>query len=479
MKKLILSLLVAGLALNNQAQIINSSFENWSVDTWDSPDYAESSAGDITHPVKKSTDKYQGNYAVKMENYINDDNQLSPSYLLFGVWRDQGPESGYPYTQKPSTITGYYKASLQANDSAVVGAVFFKAGAVVDQEYFFLTTSQSTFTNFSFNLTTLSVTPDSALLVITSANPFGSGNISSNGWIIYDYIRFGGAGITQQIPNTDFEQWTSITKEDLSSWYTENEDLLRDGKPANAVKTTDAYHGTYALQITTDYRFDNKNNQYDYKRQVQNFQYTQTYKIGGAKYEGNNIDTLIGFYKYTPVAGGDTGDVYCEFYKSGFGVVNSMSGSYTQLTATNTYKMFKMPLDFGAITPDTVFIQLSSSTWPVTTSDKGSKLIIDNLYFASHPLNVKKAPKNIFAAKAYPNPATDFVTIEFDLANAETLQLSIIDITGKIIYTGESTQFAIGKNKLIVNSTTFAEGVYQYQLIGENTIVGKGNIVIK
>jgi uncharacterized delta-60 repeat protein len=67
----------------------------------------------------------------------------------------------------------------------------------------------------------------------------------------------------------------------------------------------------------------------------------------------------------------------------------------------------------------------------------------------------KEPSVNKFNVLVYPNPATDKFSIEFS-RNYNKVDLSITDITGKVIYTTVATE----TQKIEVNTTDFAEGIY-------------------
>src|SRR5689334_21208233 len=56
----------------------------------------------------------------------------------------------------------------------------------------------------------------------------------------------------QSIPNGGFENWTSATFDYPTGYQNSNaQTYFKCGGSFNCVKTTDSYHGTYAIQLTT------------------------------------------------------------------------------------------------------------------------------------------------------------------------------------------------------------------------------------
>ncbi len=56
------------------------------------------------------------------------------------------------------------------------------------------------------------------------------------------------------VPNGDFENWNSSTIENPANYpNTSNADeLFRYGLPSNVIKSAEAYHGTSAVELTTN-----------------------------------------------------------------------------------------------------------------------------------------------------------------------------------------------------------------------------------
>src|ERR1700752_3899838 len=62
-----------------------------------------------------------------------------------------------------------------------------------------------------------------------------------------------GMAIAQTIPNGSFESWTTKTYEDPQIWSCANDEDHggTTNYPASVTKTTDAYHGSYAIKLVS------------------------------------------------------------------------------------------------------------------------------------------------------------------------------------------------------------------------------------
>jgi len=79
--------------------------------TWEELDTAETSNSEVLGSGKpanatKVTPAQSGNYALKLETNITS-TDTNFAYVLFGMFGDNGPEGGFPYSQKPTTSNGY------------------------------------------------------------------------------------------------------------------------------------------------------------------------------------------------------------------------------------------------------------------------------------------------------------------------------------------------------------------------------------
>ena len=68
-----------------------------------------------------------------------------------------------------------------------------------------------------------------------------------------------------------------------------------------------------------------------------------------------------------------------------------------------------------------------------------------------------------------PNPFADMMKLQFSTADAGRAQISIMDLTGKVIYT-QNSDYAQGNNAITINVENLAAGVYTLQMQYDNNI---------
>ena len=184
---------------------------------------------------------------------------------------------------------------------------------------------------------------------------------------------------TPSIPNGNFEQWTSETF-DYPQYYpftTNPQNFFQYNLPSNVTKTTDAYHGMYAVQLTTNANstdtavasFVNANT---------NTGQPSTFK-GGIAYDQQPTG-IRGYFKYN-VATADSATILVGFRKAGVNI-----GTYLSLIGGvhTTYSLFNFTFNPAlTVTPDSVIF--GAITGKLVNGQPhgiaGSTLLLDSISF--------------------------------------------------------------------------------------------------
>ncbi len=92
------------------------------------------------------------------------------------------------------------------------------------------------------------------------------------------------------------------------------------------------------------------------------------------------------------------------------------------------------------------------------TTGSGNYFYIDNIDIGCATTGIKESLSN--ALSVYPNPFDQDALIEFDIDQAKTMNIQIVDVVGKTLY-NEQKVFSAGKNSFTLSSlTTLENGVY-------------------
>ncbi len=83
---------------------------------------------------------------------------------------------------------------------------------------------------------------------------------------------------------------------------------------------------------------------------------------------------------------------------------------------------------------------------------------------------------SIQGLEIYPNPATNFTTISFNLPSKDVVNIQILDITGKTVYK-ESIEFYQGVQELDINTSNFSNGTYVVNITTSNNSLSKKLVI--
>ncbi|NOQ70518.1 MAG: T9SS type A sorting domain-containing protein [Crocinitomix sp.] len=94
-------------------------------------------------------------------------------------------------------------------------------------------------------------------------------------------------------------------------------------------------------------------------------------------------------------------------------------------------------------------------------------------------LDANQELKNGVISQNFPNPFDERTTINYELNTSEYVEISIADVSGKVIQTLKLGNQPAGKHELRLNASDYAEGVYFYTFNVGNEQVTKRMIVVK
>ena len=133
----------------------------------------------------------------------------------------------------------------------------------------------------------------------------------------------------------------------------------------------------------------------------------------------------------------------------------------------------------SGIAPDnTSLIYYPTMTDPITGSNfYTSNTPVVRMNFKAPSVGLDELAANL-SLEVYPNPASNNVNASFSLENASNVEVSISDLSGKVVYTNNLGNVAAGTHKVNVPTSELSNGVYFYNVAVNNTIATE-KLVIK
>lgn len=438
--------LLALITISGMAQVVpNGSFENWEMrdhyklDGWFTP----------TLNVHRTTDAKVGNYALKLVNQYNPNNNGTTGYARNIDYGNLSELNGFAFDGDPLSLVFWSKHDLPPGDEARIYCVFrdhgTQKGAV---DFRFTGSTADTFVRYSVPITwSGSRTPDSVWVYLYS---YGSeSRVERDGYVIFDDIHFDKIGERMpDITNADFEDWTNIGIEYPEGWVSYDlliYDLYTSflATRTSGRVTDDVVDGNSAWMVSSylsgsnprySYHFTGEENG-DYSRPI--FAFTDTFRY------------LQGYYKYFP-----DGD------DSAYVVMRAMKGTSTRsyntlrLPATSEWTFFTIPLTYNAsVMPDSGTILFYSAVND-TLKGPNSTLYLDGLDLVREPQSASIRSLDE-TTHVYPNPTHDNLTVILE----HNAKATIINTMGQTV---KQQELMAGQNRIDLRD--HPTGIYHLKL---------------
>ena len=240
------------------AQVPNNSFENWSTDgSISAPDHYLSTdiwnaqpTVNFTYPIAVSqyTPGHSGTYAVKLQNiigtiYTTNIDTLAGQIINSENRTDLYANYGFPYTQRPSILAGYYMfnqgGSGKKIDTGFVSIIFTswnpatkKTDTIGGGTYSFYE-NQTSYKEFSIAISYISnAIPDTSSILCSSSND--NAIVSTNTYLILD----------------DFSFTTTTTAIQTVNYSNEITPCLYPNPPSSQITIDNLVAGSSIVQIT-------------------------------------------------------------------------------------------------------------------------------------------------------------------------------------------------------------------------------------
>jgi len=265
-----------------------------------------------------------------------------------------------------------------------------------------------------------------------------------------------------QIPNSGFENWTSMgTYDNPDGWGTLN-NTTAIASVYTVTKATPGSPGNYYMKITSrtigtavaggiavSGRLDSMTMQpmsgFAYNQRPANFTGKWQHMIYGTS-QGSVMATLTRW---------DTGLNQRVAVATASVTLSGMAMSWATFTLPFTYA------DGGF--PDTCIIVLKASGANPTNNDY---LWVDNLAFTGSVAGIADQNSLTGSVQVYPSPAKDVLTLELNLKTSQKALIELMDLTGKTV-SSQTLSVNGGKTKQVLDISGMTKGVYLLKVSGE------------
>ncbi|MEI8046049.1 MAG: T9SS type A sorting domain-containing protein [Bacteroidota bacterium] len=162
--------------------------------------------------------------------------------------------------------------------------------------------------------------------------------------------------------------------------------------------------------------------------------------------------SLCGYYKFFP-QNGDTMDIHFVFYKNG---VEQVQGRLIRATAATVWTSFNIPVsDPNYTEADSARIMMSAFYSDSFTLHGNSVLYVDNLSFDNLVTSDDKQTMDHSFFSVFPNPSTNYITLNFNKIYNEDIQLEIYNSLGVLVKT-----LLVNPNQPVIHIVDQSKGIY-------------------
>ena len=281
--------------------------------------------------------------------------------------------------------------------------------------------------------------------------------------LLLAHIFIGYVAIAQNIPNADFENWTSGNPD---GWQTPNSFTQQYGATTVTQESANPHSGNYAVKLETKSIFGYAVTGLITNGQISvNLSNTPPITILGGTSFTERPNHFKGYFHYTP-ASGDYCTIVALLLKKNtqtnqFDTVGV--AQYINNTSVSGWTLFDAPFAYSmGDTPDTLQIVALSSNPNAAVA--GSILWVDHLYLEGGTLGNYSLKLNE-AVQIYPNPANDILNVYFGKPTSGQTSIMIFNATGQRV---KQSIIPTGTQITSLNIYDLRKGIYVVQIQNNN-----------
>lgn len=177
---------------------------------------------------------------------------------------------------------------------------------------------------------------------------------------------------------------------------------------------------------------------------------------------GSNIDGIKMFGKYLASTVFITNDIYL-YNNTNIWLLN---GTDTPLSLANS-------ADMSVNT--TELVEFNGSLYFISSDAQNG---VELTRYTNASLNTENLTNTTKASFAYPNPAKDYIHLDFNTKEPQEITISITDMSGRIVYSIPAATYHAPKHTIQIPIQSLSSGIYNYAINNGNAVLmGSGQFV--
>ncbi|MBT8399447.1 MAG: T9SS type A sorting domain-containing protein, partial [Rhodothermia bacterium] len=148
-----------------------------------------------------------------------------------------------------------------------------------------------------------------------------------------------------------------------------------------------------------------------------------------------------------------------------------------------SWQEFVVPIGYTGLQPGEVADLLVEAQFGITGSPPfgdptiGSWVLVDNVFVSSTMAtaieDIGKAPGSLVVHRNFPNPATSFTTVAFELQAPSVIEVSLFDVLGRRVFIVEVGLKSMGSHEVEIDTDRLPSGAYVYRVRAGRDVYNK------
>jgi hypothetical protein len=275
-----------------------------------------------------------------------------------------------------------------------------------------------------------------------------------------------------QLPNASFENWKTksfglFSVSEPTGWNTSSllSKINGNNGPLPVTRTTSSKLGQYAVLLKTIKDTGDK--------KETSFMSTGEFNLltgdVNTKFKLAGEATKIRLYYKFNNPTNDEFSVVMSIYKNGEQVGAAI---HFDSVATSEYKLLEIPVSTdGTNIADSASISIILGQ---SDAEIGAELYIDDISIVYKTTSTKNIEANKNTIAVFPNPAKDFTQLAVNITEATAVSASLLDLSGKAIFTIlDNAMLPKGNNEIKIETAALQAGIYFVQVKTDTGILTK------